>query len=137
MPEGYVLDPPPENLKSNAAPTTSKLRKIRGNEVIVLDSEQHQKPRYAIWVFLFLQIIFIRMNWWGYNAYYMQPKHNHHSVFWNPISRWLVLTLPWVGIIGLVITSFFFTKYAVLFTALTGFWRLLTGYRSYKSMQHP
>ncbi len=88
-----------------------------------------------IWLFVIFQIIFIHINWWAYNAYYVQPQYNHPVIFWNPLARKLLLTLPWIGIIGLVVSAFFFTDRPWLFLFLTAAWWLLMGYRGYKAIK--
>ena len=88
-----------------------------------------------IWAFVILQIIFIHINWWGYNAYYMQAKYKHPAIFWNPVSRRLVLTLPWIGIIGLIASAFLLADHPWLFLFFTIAWWIMIGYRGYKSIK--
>lgn len=118
--------------KSVKHTSSNGIRKIRDEETIILDSERDHKAGYAIWLLAIFQILFIYINWWGYKAYYMQP-FDHPRIFWNPVSRWLVLTLPWVGIIVLAVSSFFFTPHPAMFLLFTGGMWLFLGYRSYKS----
>lgn len=88
-----------------------------------------------IWLFVIFQIIFIHINWWAYNAYYMQPKYNHPAIFWNPLARKLLLTLPWIAIIGLAVSAFFYTHRPWLFLFFTAVWWIIMGYRGYKAIK--
>lgn len=76
-----------------------------------------------IWLLIILQIIFVKISWWVYNAYYTQPKYNHPPIFWNPLARTLLVYGPLTGIFGLVITAFFLTYHPWLFLFFTlAFW---------------
>lgn len=76
-----------------------------------------------IWLLIILQIIFVKIGWWVYNAYYTQPKYNHPPIFWNPLARTLLVYGPLTGILGLVITAFFLTSHPWLFLFFTlAFW---------------
>jgi hypothetical protein len=89
--------------------------------------------RSLIWIFIILQILAIKVNLWVYNAYIMQPKHNHPAIFWNPFARELLLRIPLLATFGLVVGAFIFTDYGwqfLLFTVILWLWM---GYRSYKS----
>jgi hypothetical protein len=87
-----------------------------------------------IWLFLILQAIFIQINWWAHNTYYFQPKYNHPAIFWNPLTRKILLGVPWWGIIGLAILAFFYTDHPWQFLLFTVVWWALMGYVGFKSV---
>ncbi|MBK6896185.1 MAG: hypothetical protein IPH06_06310 [Alphaproteobacteria bacterium] len=72
-----------------------------------------------IWIFGILQVIFIQIGWWVYNSYFIQPRHNHPAIFWNPLLRTLLIYGPTVGIVGLVIAAFFLTSHPWFFLGFT------------------
>lgn len=88
-----------------------------------------------IWLLILLQIILIHTNWWAYNAYYMRPAFNQPQIFWNPLTRKLLLTLPWVGIIGLIVSAFFLTDHPWIFLLFTVSWWGMIGYRGYARLR--
>jgi hypothetical protein len=76
-----------------------------------------------IWLLAVLQVAFIWIGWWVYNSYFTQPRHNHPPIFWNPLTRTLLIYGPSIGIIGLVIAAFFLTSHPWIFLFFTlAFW---------------
>lgn len=129
-----------------------KLRKLPPNESLTLDNGTAVKSDGAtglfgdtippiqsgslwpLFLFTILQIIFIHVNWWAYNAYYIQPRHKHPALFWHPLIRKLFLTIPWLGVLGVVVSAFVFTDHPWLFLLFSATWWLLIGYRKYSSL---
>ncbi len=72
-----------------------------------------------IWLLAVLQVAFVWIGWWVYNSYFTQPKHNHPPIFWNPLIRTLLIYGPSIGIVGLVIASFFLTSHPWPFLIFT------------------
>ncbi len=72
-----------------------------------------------IWLLAVLQVAFVWIGWWVYNSYFTQPRHNHPSIFWNPLTRTLLIYGLSIGIVGLVIAAFFLTSHPWLFLFFT------------------
>lgn len=111
-----------------------EFRKISSDEIVILDKKQNPKTDYAFWILAIFQILFIQINWWGYDAYYWNPQNEHPRIFWNPKSRWFALSLPWIGMIGLIIAAFIFTQNPIAFFWFSALWWVLMGYRSYRAL---
>ena len=86
-----------------------------------------------IWALIVFQIISIQINWWVFFNHNIQPKHNHPPVFWNPVTKQLLLTMPWVTTIALVLLGFAFTDYGWIFLLVTFLWWIIRGYIYFKS----
>ncbi len=85
-----------------------------------------------IWLLIIAQIILIQVGWWVYGSYFTQPKHNHPSIFWNPIARMLLVYGPTIGIIGTIALAFYLTDHGGLFLVLTLIWWGYSGYKRKK-----
>lgn len=72
-----------------------------------------------IWLLAVLQVAFVWMGWWVYNSYFTQPRHNHPPIFWNPLTRTLLIYGPSIGIVGVAIAAFFLTAHPWLFMFFT------------------
>lgn len=82
-----------------------------------------------IWLLIILQIIFVKIGWWVYNAYYTQPKYNHPAIFWNPLARLVLSYGPLIGIVGLVVAAFFITDHPWMFLIFTLCWWIYCGHK--------
>lgn len=56
---------------------------------------------------------------WVANNYYLRPRHDHPMIFWSPIGRFFLCTLPTLVMVGLVITAFWMATHPWWFLAGT------------------
>lgn len=88
-----------------------------------------------IWILIILQMGLIKLGWWVYNSYFMQPQHLHPPVFWDPFTRFVLIFGPSVGIIILITAAFTLTPYFLLFLIFTIVWFGYSGHKNKSRMQ--